>query len=324
MNEFKLIAKHIKKTKFSDLAFGIGDDCSVLKFNKNTLQIESTDSLVEDVHFRRQDLSFFELGYKSLAVNLSDIAAMGGIPKTAHLSLAIDKKTTELNIKDFLKGFYHLAEQENIHLIGGDMSSSPHGIFINVHISGRVSSTQIQYRHNFKKADFLCVSGFLGDSAAGLDALLKNRKKDKISRPLILSHIKPPIELEKAQWLARQKGVSGMMDLSDGLISDLKRIPMASFNIETTHLPIGRALKKYCETYSLDPLAFALAGGEDYRILFGCKKERLKQIQKDFENKFKTPFFVIGSIKKQKTQKIQYFKNKKPLKINFKGFDHFS
>ncbi len=322
MNEFELIRKSVKKSTKHNVIFGAGDDCSVQVVSKNQLRIETTDCLVENIHFRRKDLTFQQLGFKSLVVNISDIAAMGGTPLTAHLTLAIDPKTSEKNVSDFFKGFYQLAQKTNIELIGGDLSSSKKDFFINIHLSGIVPRKNIQYRHDFKKADWLCVTGPLGDSSAGLNALLKNRTKNQIIQKLIQRHNQPPIELKKAQWLASQKGVHGMMDLSDGLMSDLERIPQVGFQIETTQIPISKELKSYCMTHHLNPLQFALAGGEDYRILFGIKKSAFNTLSVQYKKIFKSTFSVIGETNPHKKTTL-YLKNKTPLKQTFAPFSHF-
>lgn len=322
MNEDKLIEKYVRPSQSSHVVKGRGDDCSVVEFDSENFLIATTDLLVEHVHFRLPDIRFAQLGYKSLAVNISDINAMGGAPKWAHLTLAIPPKINEVQIAEFFAGFYGLADRFDIQLVGGDMSASRSDLFIDIHLSGLVEKNKIQYRKDFAQSDILCVTGPLGDSAAGLECLLQNRKGELCSE-LVARHFTPPVENEKTLWLTLQPGVHGMMDLSDGLMTDLKRIPDVGFDLDLDGIPHSSQLTRYCQQFARDIFQFSLAGGEDYVLLFGCKRELLPRLQQGFQQKFAQEFYPIGRIVKN-SPTLRYFKNSKQVELNYKTFQHFT
>lgn len=320
MNEDELIKKYVKSSQSKEVVLGHGDDCSVIDFDADQFLIGTTDSLIEQVHFRLSDISFMQLGYKALAVNISDISAMGGTPRWAHLSLAFPPTTAESAIADFFTGFYGLASPYNIQLVGGNMCAAPEGLNINIHLSGLVPKKQIQYRSGFAKADTLCVTGSLGDSAAGLECLLLNHGLAS-GKNLVHRHLTPPIEIAKAQWLARQPSVHGMMDLSDGLQTDLKRIPNCGFEIAMGDIPHTPDLIEFCEKFHKDIYQYSIAGGEDYVLLFGCQHAHLADLQKRYANEFGQAFYPIGRI--SEGQGVRYFLGAQEQKLNYQSFEHF-
>ena len=181
MDEFSIIKNFIKTVKDDAIILGHGDDCSVIDYSENQFLIQTTDCLVEDVHFRFSNMSWSELAYKSLAVNISDIAAMGGTPRWAHMTLATSTAVEDSQLTNFFHHFYKLAESKGISLIGGDISRSPGPTFINIGLTGLVNKENIQYRHSFKEGADLCVTGNLGSSALGFFCLENNLINEKTS-----------------------------------------------------------------------------------------------------------------------------------------------
>ncbi len=203
---------------------GIGDDCAVLPWKENESLLVTTDMLIEDIHFIRSKISPRDLGYKSLAVNLSDIAAMGGTPESAYLSLGIPKYFDVEWMDDFYTGLHELAESERVHLLGGDTTKSPTHLVINITVLGKANPRLIKYRSTAKQDDIICVTDFLGDSGGGLKCLLENKLFGDDVMYLIQRHHRPRAHIAEGIWLAMQEGVHAMMDVSDGIDSDLHRI----------------------------------------------------------------------------------------------------
>ncbi len=321
MDEFELIETYVKSQDGPPLIMGHGDDCSVVQGDHGLLRIETTDCLIEDVHFRRQTMGFSDLGFKSLAVNLSDIAAMGGIPRWAHLTLGIPSGVSKSDVGAFFQGFYELAEAHGVRLIGGDLSASPHSLMVNIHLSGDISPKHIKYRKNLALPGALCVTGPLGDSAAGLH-ILESNDDDLSSDPLVGRHKRPPVELAKAQWLASRPEVLGMMDVSDGLVSDLHRIEKAYLTINVEDVPMSKELLEFSQKHSLDPLPWILGGGEDYRLLFNVQTAALENLKKDYFAKFSEDFFFIGESQSGEP-KVEFLQNGSPLETPLSGYRHF-
>ena len=295
MREFEWIQKFVKKPSQTSVYLGAGDDCSLVQFDPDHWLLGTTDCLVENIHFRRNWMNYQEIAYKALAVNISDISAMGGRPTWAHLSLAIPASFCDVDVENFFSGFYSLAQEWEIDLVGGDIVSSPSVFFINIHLQGLVSKSSIQLRKDFESADVLFVTNSLGDSSAGLHFLEKNMEGDPF-HSLIEIHKRPPILNSQAQWLAKQQGVKGMMDLSDGLLGDIQHLPNIGIEMDLENIPHSQNLLKYCESQCLDPLLFSLAGGEDYALLAGCKKEAWQKLYDDYQKEFGNPLFNIGKL----------------------------
>ncbi len=320
VDEFQLIQRYIKPIQSSPVVLGRGDDCSVVQLTPETYLIETTDCLVEDVHFRRHHFSFAELAFKSLAVNISDIAAMGGTPLRAHLSLALPKGILESEIKVFFETFYELAEQCGIALIGGDISGSPSPIFVNVHLSGVVDVAHIKWRAGLGRPGVLAVTGTLGDSAAGFYCLEKSLFE---SEDLINNHKRPPVLLKESQWLSKRPEVQGVMDLSDGLMSDLHRVEKGRAEIAIDQLPISSNLRALSEKENISHLQWVLGGGEDYHLLINCQEQAWDQLQADFEKELGQKLFQIGINLESDRREVVFMENDKPLALDIKSFKHF-
>ena len=244
---------------------GIGDDCACLPWNDRDYQLVSTDSLVQDVHFTKE-VAPRELGHKSLAVNLSDIAAMGGTPQYALLNLSLPLHLTATWIKQFFLGFSALAEEHEVVLIGGDTTRSPNLISISVTIMGVVAKDKVKLRSAAQVGDVIAVTGNLGDARAGLECILQDEENDK----LIEAHYLPIPQIAAGKILAEAKAVHAMMDLSDGLATDLPKMAAASnvgAHIELATLPTSTALAAWALRRRVDAKDLAAAGGEDYQLL---------------------------------------------------------
>lgn len=320
LGEFGLI--DYIKNKFIHLVpenfLGIGDDCAVLPINDEESYVISTDMLIENIHFLRDEIKLEDLVWKSLAVNLSDIAAMGGTPIAFLSSIALPKNIGEDKVKKAIDILADIADIYHIANLGGDTTSSKRDIAISISVIGKMKNEQIKYRHTANNGDILCVTGNLGDSSAGLDSILNNRK----NQYLISKHHHPIARIEEGVFLSKFQQVNAMMDVSDGIASDLKRIANASdcgaeINIE--QIPISRELQVYCKQNKLDTYSFSASGGEDYELLLSIDKDYFDIIKEKFEREFDKPLINIGTISEEKN--IKFLLNKNTIEL--KGFNHF-
>jgi len=318
IKEFDLIAKIKKEFLFEnpDILVNIGDDSAVLNFSGKKLFL-TKDILVEDIHFKLSFNPPYYLGRKSLAVNLSDLAAMGAKPSYALLGLCLSHKIDEGWIGEFLKGFKSMCEEFDVHLIGGDISSSKK-VFISVTLIGQ--GDKIIERKGAKPGDIIFVSGFLGNASYGLNLLKKgiklgeNRKFDFF----IKAFLDPKPKVKLGERLKAKDVASSMIDISDGLSVDLFNLCEASnvgAVIYQNKLPVSNHLlsEKIKEKYN-----FVLHGGEDYELLFTVPAFKFKEI-----SDFKEKVTLIGYItERDKGIKIIDFKGKETF-LEKKGYEHF-
>ena len=313
-------------TRSQGLIQGIGDDAAVLKKDSRFYFLVTTDLLVEDVHFLRRKITPWQLGWKSLAVNLSDIAAMGGIAREAFLSLGIPKDMDVDYWDDFYRGFKELATQWKVNLSGGDTTGSCGPIVVCVTVVGEVPKEEVIYRRGAKPGDRIVVTGNLGDSGAGLDILLEKDTQAELEfANLLKAHHEPTPHLTEGRWLARTGAVTAMIDISDGLAQDLGHICDRSgvgARIELQKIPLSETFINYVESRKRNRWELSLGAGEDYVLLCTIRKERFQEIHQTWEKHFGHPLFEIGTIEKEKS--IQYQNTDGTLvNIGKTGFDHF-
>jgi thiamine-monophosphate kinase len=226
---------------------GIGDDCAVIPYNDEEDYVYTTDLLTEDVHFLKNRIMPEHLGYKSLAVNLSDIAAMGAEPVGSFLSVAVPADTDMHFLDLFIKGYHELSDKYKIPLLGGDTTKSEKYLTISVGVIGKCNRGKARLRSMAREGDIICVTGFLGDSGGGLEVLLNRLPETRDNLNLILSHHLPEPHIKEGLWLAKHPGIHAMMDVSDGIASDLGHILRASGKSATVDLdtiPVSDTLKR--------------------------------------------------------------------------------
>jgi thiamine-monophosphate kinase len=251
-----------------DLIQGIGDDVAVIESGSKVL-LATTDLLIEGVHFERSWIDPYRLGKKSLMVNLSDIAAMGGIPTYFLLSLGLPKDLPLSFVSRFYRGLKDGAKQYGVALIGGDTSVSQK-IVINICLLGEGKKDEIVYRKGARIGDDLYVSGMLGESALGL-RMLQDKSLKKKSKWLIERHLSPRPMLGLGWFLGQSRWATAMIDVSDGLLIDAGHLLEESRvggRIWKGCVPRSNLLLRYAPLYSEDPYQLSLCGGEDYELLF--------------------------------------------------------
>jgi thiamine-monophosphate kinase len=262
---------------------GIGDDAALLEVAVGRQVVATADALVEEVHFRCDWTSPEDLGWKALAVNVSDVAAMGGEPLAALISLALPRATEVAWVEALYRGLEACASEYRCALVGGDIVGSPDRIVLQVALLGTVEPERVRLRSGARPGDVVCVTGTVGDSAAGL-ALLQ-AGGDLPDRPefaaLLLRHRHPTPRLAAARVLAAEPAVTAMMDLSDGIASDLRHIITrsgAGARVEAAALPISEAARAAAALLGANPLDWALWGGEDYELLFTLAPDALPRL----------------------------------------------
>lgn len=294
---------------------GIGDDCAVIPSREGYSYVITTDMLIEGKHFLLEHISPCELGYKSLGVNLSDVVSMGATPLYSFLSISIPPTTTTKWVDEFLKGYNSF----NVPLLGGDTTAAETGAMaISVTAIGECKNEDIKYRSGAKCGDYIVTTGFLGSSAAGLKAL--GSEKNKV---LIKAHHAPDIDIKEGIWLGSKKAVTAMMDISDGISSDVRHICKSSkcgAVIDIGKLPIEKECFDFCLHNNLNARELALSGGEDYKLMLTVKKDAFEELNNEFMRIFEKHLFIIGKI--EEGNKVRYIDGDREVDIKT-GFTHF-
>ncbi|MZH02988.1 MAG: thiamine-phosphate kinase [Nitrospinae bacterium] len=327
LGEFGLIHHLSSRLKFraSDSILGIGDDCAVYPANPGVKQVISTDALVEGIHFKLNTTPPEALGRKALSVSLSDIAAMGGTPKRALVTLGLPKKLSVSFLDKLYSGFNEICNQFKVELSGGDTVSSPKSFFINVTVIGEAK--RIFTRKGAKPGDLIFVTGTLGDSSLGLNLLNKKNNGGKDNKFLIEKHLEPTARVEEAGNLAHSKiNITSMIDISDGLIQDLYHICKASkvgARIFQDQLPQSPEFIRTCTKNKISPLPHLLNGGEDYELLFTLPADGVKNLSRQFL-KAKVLVTQVGEITlKPRRVYLEMSDGTKKLLPDSEGFNHF-
>ena len=305
---------------------GIGDDAGVFERDENSAGLITTDMLIEDIHFRLKDISPCDLGYKSLAVNLSDIAAMGGIARTACVSLAVPENISYEFLMNFYEGMEPLLEEFNVMLIGGDTNRSPVGFVINVVVTGIIKKDEIIYRSGAAAGDIIMTTGYLGDSSCGLDILFGKINTGQPCKDYFYNaHIKPRPHIREGRLLAESRCASALIDISDGLASDLRHICEdggVGAVIYQDAIPVSENLKKLGSEKNINILDYALFGGEDYCLLAVISAEKKETIINSFNEKEGVRLFEIGEIVQGSSIEMGNKSGERKV-LPKKGFSHF-
>jgi len=301
---------------------GIGDDVAVIAWGKRTLLV-TTDILIEGTHFQRSLTTPFDLGKKSLMVNISDLAAMGGTPKYFLLSLGLPKNLPLSFVSSFYRGLKEGAKRYHVDLVGGDTSLSEK-IVINICLLGEGRRGQILLRKGANPGDDLYVSGTVGDSSLGL-RLLQNKKLLRKPKRLTVRHLSPTPRVELGQVLGKRGWATAMIDVSDGLLIDATHLLEESGlggRIWLDSLPLSRAYRKFAPLYSRDPFHFALSGGEDYELLFTASPSVRKKVL-SLAGSLGTPVTWIGRMLPKEEGFRIVRRDGTDYSPRSLGFDHF-
>ncbi len=323
-NEIIQLLKNRYPAKSPLITKGIGDDAAVVRFGHGEeYWVITTDMLLEEIDFRRNWTTPRRLGSKSIAVNLSDLAAMGARPRFFTVSLAVPDGISQRWILEFYEGLTAPGFADGARLIGGDFSRSGNGIMISITALGESINRRLLYRSGGKAGDALYVTGTLGQSAAGLKLLRSGRLRPraKVQREAIRNHQMPVPRCEEGEWLAQSGLVDCMMDLSDGLSMDLPRLCAASktgAEINIADLPIFSESR----AWECDPVELALNGGEDFELLFAVPYSKCRLLESCYPSKFPKITRIGRMVRDVGKVRIMAPGGRRRL-LKEHGFDHF-
>lgn len=319
LSEFSLIDKitHRFHKYKSDVYKGIGDDTAVVRLNKDKCLLYTCDALVSGVHFSEKYSTPYQIGRKAAAINISDIAAMGGKPSHFLVSLFLPKGTTEKFIDELYKGLTEECSLYDIDIIGGNIARSNQFI-VDLFLIGEVFPSNLLLRSGAKVGDSVLVTGTLGDSAAGLKLLqnpqLNISERDK--KKLISRHLTPTPRIKEGLLIAESKKATSMIDISDGLSSDLGHIcdeSRVGVKLFVDKIPVSDSVK----------IDLALNGGEDYELCFTMPAKYASDFSHKLEKETATKVTIVGKIIPQIQGKWLINDAGKKFPLRAKGWDHF-
>lgn len=309
---------------------GIGDDAAVHEIG-DSLVVISTDMLVEGIHFDLSYVPLQHLGFKAVAVNVSDIAAMNGTPKQITMSIAISNRFSTEAIDVFYEGVRAACDAYNVDLVGGDTTSSPSGLMISVTVMGEAKKETISYRSGASENDILCVTGDLGGAYIGLQ-ILEREKQEFLANPdmqpklstydyVVGRQLRPRARMDIIHEFADLGVVpTSMIDVSDGLASDLFHLCKESglgAAVYEDKLPIEKQTFETAAEFNMDPNTAALNGGEDYELLFTIKQEDFEKIENHED------IHSIGYMHSPDQGKVFVTRSQQTVALQAQGWKHF-
>ena len=332
LGEFGLIDRITKNfvNKNDTTKVGIGDDAAVIDGGTDYLLL-STDMLVEGVHFDLSYMPIQHLGYKSIAINVSDIAAMNGTPQQVVVNLGLSNRFSVEAVEKLYEGMEVACKDYNVDLVGGDTTSSPSGLIISVSITGRVERDKVVLRSKVEKGDIICATGDLGGAYIGLQ-VLEREKQVFLANPNMQPDLKkyPYVTERQLKPMARMDIINeladmnvkpkAMIDISDGLASELFHLAKQSdvgFFIYEDKLPIDKQTYDTAVEFNLDPITCVMNGGEDYELLFSISQDDFEKLKNH-----RDIHFIGYATEKEKGINL-VTKNQNIVPIKAQGWDHF-
>ena len=307
------------------VVLGIGDDCAAIEITGPDYLLWTVDTLVEGVHFDPAFTTLAQLGWKSLTVNLSDIAAMGGDPGFALLSLGWPPDRDRGKALEFAAGLAQAAREYGVAVIGGDTVVSPAGLIVTVTLTGRVPAQQMLRRAGAKIGDLIFVTGPLGEAAAGLEILRRGPElPPELKEALTEAHLRPRPQLQAGRLLAQEGLATALIDTSDGVATDLYHICRASgvgARIPAAAVPVSPRVTAAAPHLGCDPLDLALTGGEDYLLLFTAKPAVAPRLPGAFSRAGLAAPLPLGHI--VPGDRVYLSTSAGEVDISGQGYDHF-
>ncbi len=333
LGEFGLIGRIVSSLPPppEHVVVGVGDDVAVLEGVNDEYLLATIDAQVEGVHFELETTNAYQLGRKAVAINVSDIAAMGGTPLWALVSLALPPETEVAFVDELYRGMREEIQGSGGDIVGGNVSKAHGGVFIDLCLLGKVRRDRVLLRSGARDGDIILVTGTLGDSRAGLE-LLKHRhwtiSPEHRSR-VVEKHLTPSARLREGQRLGEVRRVSAMLDVSDGLLGDLQHLCDAGrvgAQIYLDKVPVSPACCEVARMAGADPLLWALTGGEDYELLFTVPPEHADAVVEDLREYTGTRCSRVGIIRGgiEGIELVDADGNIEPVLQRGKGWDHFA
>lgn len=314
------------------VSLGIGDDTAIAAGTSGQEWLLTMDTMVELVHFNDETMSEADVGYKALAANVSDIAAMGGTPKLALVSVSVPPRWVGDRMKRLFDGLYSCAERYGVAVIGGDTTSAPEHLVVSVTLIGSVESGKAIRRSGAQPGQLIFVTGPTGLSAGGLHGLLNKRSEeneraaDLVPLRLIQAHRRPAPSVKAGRLLLENGWAASLNDVSDGVASEAWEIAEASnvrLVLKETSLPVSGELAAYAHDNGIQPLDWVLYGGEDY-VLLGTADRRHELAMRELFRTEGIPLFIIGEVEagSPDVEMVTATGTSKP--IHKRGYNHFS
>lgn len=330
IGEFALIERlrGLVAVERPDIIAGIGDDVAVLSVDGDEWLLATVDCQVEEIHFLRRAITPAQLGRRALAINLSDIAAMGGHPLFALVSLGLPSSLEVLWVEELYHGLGQEARRHGVAIVGGNMTRSPGGIWIDVTVLGRARRDEVVLRSGARPGDRVLVTGQLGAAAAGLELLLDPELTRIVGdpEPALTRHFTPTPRLAEGRVIARSRRATAMIDLSDGLSSDIGHICEQSgvgVRLWAAELPIAPAARAIAAARGEPPWNIALAGGEDYELCFTAPPEAAASLASAILEETGTPVAIVGEILPAEAGRWLRLPEGDAIPLVARGWEHF-
>ncbi|GAB4440463.1 MAG: thiamine-phosphate kinase [Chloroflexi bacterium OHK40] len=330
LGEFALIERlrQIVAVERPDIVVGIGDDVAVLAAQGDTLLLATVDSQVEGVHFLRQRTPPAQLGQRALAVNLSDIAAMGGSAEYGLISLGLPASLELSWVEELYRGLRAEADRWGVALVGGNVARSSGAIWIDITLLGRARRDELLRRSGARPGDLVCVTGKLGDSAAGLRLLHDPALAEVVGdgEALVARHLAPTPRLAEAAVIARSRQATAMIDLSDGLSSDIGHIctrSVVGVRLWAERLPITADARAIAGATGVAPWRLALSGGEDYELCFTVPPAVADGLAAAVLRETGTPVTIIGEVLTAAEGRSVRLPDGTETPLEARGWEHF-
>lgn len=322
-----LISDYLREEQAADprVTAGIGDDAAVVEAPKSGKILLTTDTMVENVHFNTSYARAEDIGYKAMASNISDIAAMAGIPEYAMVTLGLNSDTDVEFITGLYKGITAAAQSRGVTVVGGDMTKSAK-FFITISLIGRADARAVRLRSMAEAGDAILVTGNLGGSAAALKLLKEGFRPGRgMPQALYDKHMRPAPRVKEA-GIAAAEGARAIQDISDGLVADLGHICEASgtgARIYLEKIPLFLNNRRMPRIPKPAAQKLALAGGEDYELIITAPIGKFHKIKAEVETQTGTKVTMIGDITDAPGEVLVIDADGAPVRRGKKGFDHF-
>jgi thiamine-monophosphate kinase len=301
---------------------GPGDDAAVVAGSRNERLVVTTDAVVEGVHFSRAYSTPADIGHRALAVNLSDLAAMGATPRWALLSLILPGSMREADVEEIVDGLAALASRYGVSVVGGNITRTDGPLIVDVTAGGEVAPRKWLTRAGARAGDEIWVSGALGGAAAGLEMLQQGSAKDS---PCVMRHRRPEPRVRLGIAVGRTRAATAVMDLSDGLADALDQVGAAStvgVRIDAAAVPIDACAREWWTARGADPVRAAVAGGDDYELLLAVPRKGHGALRNATRHVADPPLTKIGEFTKDPRERVLLRAGKDEALP--KGFEHFA
>lgn len=301
---------------------GIGDDAAVWRPSRSHLSVVTTDMLVEGVHFSSETMSLEDAGWRATTANLSDLAAMGARPVLGTIALGVPRGMALDQLVQLYTGIASCALDGRLAIVGGDLNTAT-SLTIAMTVVGEVRASDCKLRSGARAGNIVAATGPLGASRAGLDvANGRARLATQLAGEALQSHRRPVARLSEGRYLSTSANVRAMMDCSDGLSTDLARLCESSgVGARIESVPVAPSARAAAEALGLDPLDYALAGGEDFELIVAIEHRAYSYLAARFEKRFKRPLYRIGVFRPEPG--IVLVKDGNDCELARAGWEHF-